>query len=311
MTDKPNFAPDPKITSLRPDPFFKSLTLVQAEVLGLQAIETEFQYSSRADLVLTVPSGVTLDGTMFEFFRETNVVEFKSQNDQFTLSEYIKNEIRTDLLFLRGKSRLFSSMLNVIISARAPQKFFYDAKERGIIFQTEETKPWLWRGRVGFQDVAIVVCRDLPIEDPFYTWLAFAPTESRKWRDFVLEILRQNNQEVIKVLEDVRAKDLNALLKQHRDKVEKVLNNPENRIPMEEPSLELQAELLLEAVAYDYPEQLGKVLSVLKPKERMTDLTPEDRLEDLTPEDRLAGLTSEERKKLLKLLQEYNRKGKL
>jgi hypothetical protein len=45
---------------------------------------------------------------------------------------------------------------------------------RGIIFNKTAGKKWLYTARVGFQDVAIVVCRDLPLEPKFYKWLIFA-----------------------------------------------------------------------------------------------------------------------------------------
>jgi hypothetical protein len=37
------------------------------------------QYSSLADLVLVVPPGLSLEGTMFDFFRASNVIEFKTE----------------------------------------------------------------------------------------------------------------------------------------------------------------------------------------------------------------------------------------
>ena len=76
--------------------------------------------------------------------------------------------------------------------------------------------------------------------------------------------------------------------------LEEAFKKPEFNEPVEE-TPELRAELLLEAIAHDYPDRLSAVLSILP---------PEDRLAGLPPEDRLAGLTPEERKKLLKLLQD-------
>lgn len=76
------------------------MTQKEAAQLGLQANDSEIQYSTRADLMLTVPDGLNLDSTMFDFFRWINVIEFKGQNDQLDLEEYIRNELRTDLIFL-------------------------------------------------------------------------------------------------------------------------------------------------------------------------------------------------------------------
>jgi hypothetical protein len=155
----------------RPDPFFKLLTRLEAVQLGLQLVETELQYSTRADLVLSVPDGLSLDGTMFDFFRPLNVLEFKSQGDQLTLREFIRNDLRADLLFLQGSDESYLNILNIIVSSRLPQGFISLASQGGITFAPEVGRPWLWRGQSGFQDVAIVVCRDLPLEPLYYPWL--------------------------------------------------------------------------------------------------------------------------------------------
>jgi hypothetical protein len=65
----------------QPDPLFKVLTRLEAEQLGMQAIETELQkqYTTRADLILAAPPGLNLEGTLFDFCRTVNVIEFKSE----------------------------------------------------------------------------------------------------------------------------------------------------------------------------------------------------------------------------------------
>ncbi len=65
----------------RPDPLFKRLTRDEAERVGLEATETQLQFSPRADLILTVPPGVNTDGTLFDFFRRVNVIEFKGESE--------------------------------------------------------------------------------------------------------------------------------------------------------------------------------------------------------------------------------------
>src|SRR5690242_16357155 len=79
MTEEHSQGPEEALPSNRPDPFFKLLTRVAAEQHGRKADETELQYSTRADFMLSVPPGISPEGTMFDFFRRKNVVEFKSQ----------------------------------------------------------------------------------------------------------------------------------------------------------------------------------------------------------------------------------------
>jgi hypothetical protein len=65
MSDEPVKEANPPEGSSRPDPFFKLLTRLEAEELGLQAVETELQFTTRADLTLAVPPGLNLEGTFF------------------------------------------------------------------------------------------------------------------------------------------------------------------------------------------------------------------------------------------------------
>lgn len=78
MTTDPNTKPPEPAN--RPDPFFKLLTRFEADKLGLQARETGQQFVTRSDLVLHVPPGLSLEGTMFDFFSSINVVEFGRSN---------------------------------------------------------------------------------------------------------------------------------------------------------------------------------------------------------------------------------------
>lgn len=59
--------------SSRPDPVFKLITSEEAKVVGLIVKQTEIQYSTRTDLILTLPEGVSTVNTMFDFFRAANL----------------------------------------------------------------------------------------------------------------------------------------------------------------------------------------------------------------------------------------------
>lgn len=156
----------------RPDPAFKFQTRQIAEQLGLETVEAELPQTLRADLILAVPEGISIEGTLFSFFRPLNVPGFKSQGDKFDEYEFVKNEVRTGLLFLQkaeaGSPVGFEDILNLIVCSRFPQGFFDYMREHNCVFRAEEATPWLWRCRVGLQEVAVVVCRDLPIEASYY-----------------------------------------------------------------------------------------------------------------------------------------------
>lgn len=204
--------PDKPLQISRLDPAFKAITRQMAEKLGLQAIETEFAQTLRADLILAVPPEVSLQNTMFDFFRAFNVVEFKSQGDRLDENAYITNEIRTDLFILQKSEATFENTLNVNVTSRYPRELFTFMKKRGGRFKVLAGKPWLRLGRVGLQDVAIVICRDLPLEELYYEWLLFAPSDSQKWRDFVTMLVREGEFALLEKVKICTHRSLNLWL---------------------------------------------------------------------------------------------------
>lgn len=296
MSDQAELNPE-QAAAGRPDPLFKVLTRLEAEQLGLKAIETEkqFQETTRADLVLVVPPGVDVEGTMFDFFRATNVIEFKSENDPLTLREYLKNETRTTLQFLQSKDLDLDELLNVIVTSRSPDTFLEQAVRRRIFFQPEEGRPWLLRAQVGFQDVAIVVCRDLPLEELYYNWLVFAPSDSRKWRRYIEILLKENREELLAWVKRIRPKELKMVTKDIMD-----LAIAEGFVPPKYSEAELaemdqlDEEIALLALEYfnkrKKPTLLRKLLSAIEPEERLAGIKPEELVESLSAEDRQALL---------------------
>jgi len=289
-------------SSSRPDPLFKLLTKIEAEQLGLEAIETEFQYSTRADLVLSVPPGLALEGTLFDFFRSINVLEFKSEGDRFDLREYIRNDVRTGLSLLQGQDTNFDNTLNLMVVARKPRSFLNAAKKRGLIFRREKGRPWLWQGKVGFQDVAIVVCRDLPLEPIYYSWLVFAPSDSSKWKEYIEILVREGRIGLLEVVQKLRPRELYAMLKYKGRDLEELARVEGWVPPIDDPEVEeLQVEvinMMLQNLVAKKSKKVGLIVSKLK---------PEERLSGLKPEERLSGLKPEERAELLKLLTEQTK----
>ncbi len=287
-----------------PDVLSKGLTRSVALQLGLVVEPTEYQQSLRADLVFRVPPGVNVEGTLFDFFRAINIVEFKSENDAFTLAEFVKNEIRVDLQFLQDKAKNFDDILNVYVLSPFPQRFFEQAQRRGLALEAVEGKPWLWHGQVGFQDILFVICRNLPIEERFYPWLNFAPSETRRWRDYVQTVVRQDRKDMMEVLTKLRPKEY---IMNTEDLIEQL--RAEGLIT---PKMDAKYEKdLAEGLEYGFKimirrksPHLGELLSNVPLEERMAGLKPGDRLAGLKPEDWIAGMSQEERQKLLKLLTE-------
>ncbi len=283
----------------RPDPTFKYVTRQIADQLGIQAVETELPQTLRADLVLVVPEGLQLENTLFSFFRSINVIEFKSQNDHFDEREFIKNEVRTGLIYLQNPNTQISQILNLIVCSREPRHFFEYMREQGYNFQAEGTGDWLWHCRVGLQEVALVVCRNLPLEPKYFQWLAFAPADSQKWRNFVKIIARQGEWEIFNTLKTLRPKEVELM---NRELIEILSHlSPKEQARVDRDWFDA-IKLSLPRLAKTLPDEIGELLATIEPEKRLSGLTPEERLSGLNPEERLSGLTPEERQELLKKL---------
>ncbi len=302
--DQPSEPIEPTPSS-QADLIFKEITRLAATQLGLQASETEFQQTTtRADLVLTVPPGLALEDTMFDFFRAVNVVEFKSENDRFNLREYAKNELRTIIRFLQGKQENYDNILNVIVSARSPDGFLKQAREHGLAFEPEPDRPWLLRCQAGFQNVVIVVCRDLPIDQKYNDWLIFIPTDSRRWRKYLELLLLRGDIASLNTIRRMRPKEYADMTKDIIEHLEaKGLLNFEGDKRYERDQL-AAAQILLGWLAKRKTPNLSEVLAELNPEERLTGLNPQERLAGLNPQELLTGLSQEQRQELLKLLTE-------
>jgi hypothetical protein len=229
-------AENKKTGSVLPDTVFKILTRREIEQSKLRVGESEIQYISRSDLVLEIPPGVELANTLFEFCAPTTVIEFKSQNDQpFGVEEFVVNHTRTSVLFLQALNRakaerkrqrlksparkrassnqdntvleFYGQFLNLYVVARYPQDFMEIAQANAIIFKPDPDRLWLHWASASFQRVALVVCRDLPLEKRFYNWLLFAPSNSKKWEAFIRRLRLEGEKELLDYAEKLRPKE--------------------------------------------------------------------------------------------------------
>jgi hypothetical protein len=291
----------------RPDPLFKELLAEAAREAGLKSEPTELQVqqSSTSDLLLTIPEGTALDGTLFDFFRQANIIEFKSTNDPLTTVKFALQLGRVYLWLVQqqqaqsNKAKAiatiavdFDNILNVVVSSKYPREFLKYSAERGCPFVATPEREWLLQARCGWQDVVIVVCERLPIEPKYERWLMFAPATSQTWRSFLKMLAQEQNWELLEVAKKLRPKEFKLM----SPELEKYFEE----LRAEEPELYDKkwweiVNLPLPDPKYLKPEQLAQLMSKLAPEERTIGLTPEERTIGLTPEERTIGLTPEER----------------
>ena len=177
----------PKPARNSADPFFKAKLTEMALEAGLDKGPTELQIprSSLSDMFLTVPEGMVLENPLLAYLREFNIIEFKGQSDHFNAQTFEVQLARVYLWHSQNHRRAsYDRILNVIVSAHCPATVFDFSAKRGSPFTKVNDQDWLWQARVGWQDVVVVVCQNLPIAKPFYPWLAFAPGKSLTWNRF-------------------------------------------------------------------------------------------------------------------------------
>jgi hypothetical protein len=272
----------------RPDPLFKKLLAEAAKEAGLSSEPTELQIqqTSTSDLLLTIPEGTVLENTLFDFFRQANIIEFKSTNDSLDAAKFALQLGRVYFWFATQKNQskaaevTFESILNVVVSSKYPREFLKYSAKRGCTFVETPGREWLLQARCGWQDVAIVVCERLPIEPKYERWLMFAPASSHTWRNFLKMLAQEQNWSLLKMAQNMRPKEFGIM----SPELEKIFAELEAAEP------ERYSEDWFEAIKMRFPK--------LKPIQKA------QLLADLSPQERLAGLSPEELQELLEELQQ-------
>ena len=291
--------------TLRPDPVFKSIIGSEATERGLIMLDTQFPQLLTADFLLYVPPGLNLANSIYFFFHTFTMIDLKSENDDFDDREYTKNEIRVDALYLQKGDIKKSDILNLFICAYKPASFFAYMHKEGCRFKQVNGYKWLWRAKVGLQNVAVVVCRDLPFEERYFKWLGFAPTTCKNWRKLVATLVRTGSDwELLNLLEGMRPKEVRKIMDKTIDEmsIEGSLP-PEYRAQLEANRLEV-AEYVLTRLSKRLPPK--EFIQMFNIKELLTLFPAEERLAGIPAEERLAGLSPEEKQKLLKTLLEQS-----
>ena len=297
---------------IRPDPMFKELITKAALASEIEMLNVELPQLLRADMLLAVPEGKDLSGTPFDFLLPYSILEFKSTNDDFDQFEFAKNLARTFLFFSEYKTIPYNKLLTVFVCSEQPDSVLDHLRAKGISIEIDPATPWLLRCRIWTLEVAVVVCRLLPLEERFYDWLQFAPATSVKWREFVKLMLLKGKRDQLEVV-----KKLN--LREYRLMTIDIKEQLKGLSPKEQ--VEYRKEWLKVIVAeFNMVKDLGSsndrdLVELLKAefnaleeqnpeiaKELFADVKPEIRLAGLAPEERLAGLTPEELQKLRELL---------
>lgn len=277
-----------------PDPVFKEVTRQEAEQVGIEAIETEFQHSLRADLVLKVPPNTNLEGTMFDFFRPFNVVEFKSRNDFFDLAEFAKTEARSRLLIIQKIGATYDNTAVVIVCAREPKGVLSYIKKRNYKVVTSEERPWLIEAQVGLVQTFFVICHKLPFEKRYYSWLMFTSPDNKRWPELIKKLLEQNASTTLRRIYELYPKEF-AMFQISDERMLELINSrgPKSRKKYKQDWLEAIQMLVQDWRKHGDLEEiegLGKTL---------------------TPEEYTASLDQEKRQQLLKLLLEQEKQSQL
>lgn len=275
----------------RPDPIFKEVMAkaLRSVALGTETSEMRVKQSTTADLLITIPPGSKLENTMFDFFRPTNVLEFKSARDRLTIKNFSAQMGRV-YMWHEQTGTPYSDLLNIVVTAYTPQEVLDFSTERGSVFKQVGDREWLLEGRVGWQDVAIVLCGKLPIEPRYAPWLLFASPRSDTWHEFLKMVANNRDFDMLREAAKLNPNEIKREVRSMSSDLRKIINEFS---PAEFTRLRTEWK---EALPFwlDYlSDDLGDVLDVVP---------PEKRLAGLKPEDVLRGLKPEEKQQLLKLL---------
>ncbi len=279
-----------------PDPIFKEITQLEGGLVGLQAIQTEYQHSFRSDLVLKSLKPDKLKGTFFRFFRTFNSLEFKSENDKSDKERFNLAEIRARLLLNAKIGATYENTLNIIVCSREPKKLLNYIRQRGYEVVAIEGQPWLLQCKVGLVDVVVVICHKMPLEKIYYPWLIFMPTNNAKWQKLVERLLAEGQFKLLLAMQRMRPKEFQ-MVEISNERWEELIEQmgPKQRAKLEADQMEASKLFIQRMRKQGWPEMIAGIVSVLKPEERVA---------GLKPEERVAGLSQEDLKALRKLLDE-------
>jgi hypothetical protein len=266
--------------TMRPDPRFKLWTEKLLKTLGIKAVATDLPQLLSADMILEIPveSHAKLVHTLLDFLRSFRyaVMDFKGQGDNLNLDKFLVNVARTATFCTKVKSNEDKRrVLNLIVSSRLPEDLLALANEDAANPELTNTPemPWLWRGGTFYQQYIIIVCRDLPLEEPYYDWLIFAPSDSDKWKNFAKMMLREKRTEIVEELFRLHPKEMKPMIADYLEEIKQL--DPQQREKLYGDYKDV-AEASLSLLKEFWPESFQKVVTdTMTSKEVLANLTPE------------------------------------
>jgi hypothetical protein len=101
----------------------------------------------------------------------------------------------------------YGQFLNLYVLARYPTKFLDDARKDGIIFIPEPGRHWLLRSKIGFQNVALVICRDLPLNDAITNGCFSLRLTGKRWKAFIKRLEAEGEKKLLETASQLRPKE--------------------------------------------------------------------------------------------------------
>ena len=239
-----------------------------------------------------------MERTIFDFFSDSDVLEFKSTNDPLDKESFHTQVGRVEFWASKNPEFGIERVLNVIVSASFPREFFNYSAARGCVFRPTEGRERLWRARYGWQDIAVVICERLPIEPRYADWLLFAPPITETWHQTLRMLAAQHNWELLTEALNINPKEFERMSTEIENLYDEMSPKERGRIMQE--WFEVIQKKVTEYRKND-PAKAAAILNEYPASERLSGLKPEERIGDLDE----AG-----QEELLKLLQKRLKKSR-
>ncbi len=260
--------------------FKQNLNAQLGERLGIP-IQAELAVSY---LSLTIDIGVILrnaadranllaEEPIFRYFRMHNLIEFKSQADALTESDYYRIQARA-CLYLADNRLSKQALTLTIVSARYPRALLSRPYYKG---QWERVKPGHYQITEVFP-VHLLVCNELELVRENYLLLPFTAS-SAGFRAFVRRLVAEENERYFRYASQVHPRTSMEILQ---------MGKRQNFYETEMQALaDTFGSEILERIP---PAERMKGLSAEERADMLARLSPDERVKGLTPDERLAGL---------------------
>lgn len=196
------------------------------------------------------------------------------------MPKLLNNVARTAMFCTKNPQVDVRQVVNLLVCSRYPQEVLRPQEGvAGFSRPDEQGQPWLWQARFAVQEIAIVVCRDLPLEAQFYDWLVFVPSDNKRWPETVKEFLRARRADLFDFARRLHPEEFEKMnLDIDYKKIFSELD-PKKRHRLKKGFRNLVLSDL-KNLAEDEPEDFEYILSSLKP-EQLADALTDEQLEEI------------------------------